>query len=121
MRVPAFFSDASKKLFLHFSMAGLFCIITLQLLFFGHSLENLLIFRASEAVPRLWSPRITSDVQVKLTIPCPIPRPHYSARPKRFGSRGPARSPRIRHRSELSNHFHPADRNSYIDKEEQKG
>ena len=26
-------------------MAGLFCIITLQLLFFGHSLENLLIFR----------------------------------------------------------------------------
>lgn len=45
MRVPDFFSDASKKLFLHFSMAGLFCIITLQLLCFGHSLENLLIFR----------------------------------------------------------------------------
>ena len=35
-----------------------------------------------------------------------VPRPHYSARPKRFGSRGPIenvfpdRSPRIRHRNE---------------------
>ena len=104
MRVPAFFSDASKKLFLDFSMAGLFCIITLQLLFFGHSLENLLIFRKDgvRSGTKTMVPRFTSDVQVKLTIPCPIPRPHYSARPKRFGSRGPVHSPRIRHRSELT-------------------
>ena len=39
---------------------------------------------------------------------CLVPRPHYPARPKRFESRGPsenvfcARSPRIRHRSELT-------------------
>ena len=39
---------------------------------------------------------------------CLVPRPHYSARPKRFGSRGPIenvipdRSPRIRHRNELT-------------------
>ena len=39
----------------------------------------------------------------------PSPRPHYSARPKCFGSRGPIenvsfpdRSPRIRHRNELT-------------------
>ena len=38
------------------------------------------------------------------------PRPHFSSRPKRFGSHGPcenvrpfpARSPRIRHRNELT-------------------
>ena len=41
--------------------------------------------------------------------PCLVPRPHYSARPKRFGSRGPIenvvfpdRSPRIRYRNELT-------------------
>ena len=39
---------------------------------------------------------------------CLVPRSHYPARPKRFESRGPsenvfcARSPRIRHRSELT-------------------
>ena len=39
---------------------------------------------------------------------CLVPRPHYPARPKRFESRGPsenvfcAHSPRIRHRSELT-------------------
>ena len=41
---------------------------------------------------------------------CLVPRPHYSARPIRFGSRAaseevrafPARSPRIPHRSELT-------------------
>ena len=39
---------------------------------------------------------------------CLVPRPEYSARPKRFGSRGPSedlfltRSPRIRHLSELT-------------------
>ena len=41
---------------------------------------------------------------------CLVPRPHYSARPKHFGSRGPcenvrpfpARSSRIRHRNELT-------------------
>ena len=41
---------------------------------------------------------------------CLVPRPHYSARPKRFGSRGPCenvrpfpvRSSRIRHRNELT-------------------
>ena len=41
---------------------------------------------------------------------CLVPRPHYSARPKRFGARGPIenvkmfpdRSPRIRHRNELT-------------------
>ena len=36
---------------------------------------------------------------------CLVPRPHYSARPKRFGSRGhvfPDRSPRVRHRNELT-------------------
>ena len=39
-----------------------------------------------------------------------VPRPHFSSRPKNFGSRGPcenarpfpARSPRIRHRNELT-------------------
>ena len=43
-------------------------------------------------------------------ITCVVPRPHYSARPKRLASRGPsenvraflARSPRIRHRNELT-------------------
>ena len=43
-------------------------------------------------------------------FPCLVPRPHYSAQPKRFGSRGPIenvrtfpdRSPRIRHRNELT-------------------
>ena len=41
--------------------------------------------------------------------PCLVPRPHYSPRPKRFGSRGPIenvvfpdRSPRIRHRNDLT-------------------
>ena len=39
---------------------------------------------------------------------CLVPRPHFSSRPKRFRSRGPcenvfsARSPRIRHRNELT-------------------
>ena len=39
---------------------------------------------------------------------CLVPRPHYSARPKRFGSRGPIenvfpdRWSRIRHRNELT-------------------
>jgi len=41
---------------------------------------------------------------------CLVPRPHFSSRPKRFGSRGPCenvrafptRSPRIRHRNELT-------------------
>ena len=39
---------------------------------------------------------------------CLVPRPHFSSRPKRFGSCGPcenvfpARSPRISHRSELT-------------------
>ena len=38
---------------------------------------------------------------------CLVPRPHYSARPMRFGSRGPIenvtdRPPRIRHRNELT-------------------
>ena len=39
---------------------------------------------------------------------CLVPRPQYSARPKRFGSRGPSEdlfpacSPHIRHRSELT-------------------
>ena len=50
-----------------------------------------------------------STVYFILGISCLVPRPHYSARPKRFGSRGPsenvrpfpARSPRIRHRNEL--------------------
>ena len=45
-----------------------------------------------------------------MCTPCLVPRPHYSARPKRFGSRGPMenvrpfpdRSPRIRHRNELT-------------------
>ena len=38
----------------------------------------------------------------RLDTPCPVPRPHYSARPKRFGSRAPsenvfqASTPRIR-------------------------
>ena len=44
------------------------------------------------------------------TDACLVPRPHFSSRPKRFGSRGPcenvrafpARSPRIRHRNELT-------------------
>ena len=46
--------------------------------------------------------------QRKWRSSCLVPRPHYSARPKRFESRGPsenvfrARSPRIRHRSELT-------------------
>ena len=41
-------------------------------------------------------------------LSCLVPRPHYSARPKRFGSRGPIenvfpdRSPRIGHRNELT-------------------
>ena len=43
-------------------------------------------------------------------FPSLVPRPHFSSRPKRFGSRGPcenvrafpARSPRIRHRNELT-------------------
>ena len=33
---------------------------------------------------------------------CLVPRPHYFARPKRLGTRGHARSPRRRHRNELS-------------------
>ena len=45
-----------------------------------------------------------------LEVNSPVPRPHYSARPIRLGSRAPseevmafpARSPRIRHRSELT-------------------
>ena len=44
------------------------------------------------------------------TDACLVARPHFSSRPKRFGSRGPcenvrafpARSPRIRHRNELT-------------------
>ena len=51
-----------------------------------------------------------STVYFILRISCLVPRPHYSARPKRFGSPGPsenvrpfpARSPRIRHRNELT-------------------
>ena len=44
-------------------------------------------------------------------LPRLVPRPHYSARPKRFGSRGasedvrhlpPFHTPRIRHRSKLT-------------------
>ena len=31
-----------------------------------------------------------------------VPKPHYSARPLCFGSRGPSLSPRIRHRSALT-------------------
>ena len=45
-----------------------------------------------------------------LEVNCLVPRPHYSARPICFGSRGPSeevrtlptRSPRIQHRSELT-------------------
>ena len=33
-------------------------------------------------------PRRTCSVAVRV-VPCLVPRPHYSARPKRFGSRGP--------------------------------
>ena len=44
-----------------------------------------------------------------MKVACLVPRSYYSARPKPFGPRGqsedvcfPARSPRIRHRSELT-------------------
>ena len=45
--------------------------------------------------------RFTSHVQTCLAT-CIVPRPHYSARPKRFGSRGPSGSPPILHRNELT-------------------
>ena len=62
----------------------------------------------------LLAPIETEDVILLATqardSPCLVPRPHYSAQPKRFGSRGPNenvkmfpnRSPRIRHRNELT-------------------
>ena len=34
------------------------------------------------------------------TTTCLVPRPHYSARPKRFGSRGPSEN--VRHRQKSS-------------------
>ena len=35
-------------------------------------------------------------------LPCLVPRPHFSSRPKRFGSRGPCENvPRIRHRKRI--------------------
>ena len=52
-----------------------------------------------------------SNMQLKLSFYdwcCLVPRPHFSSRPKRFGSRGPcenvlsARSPRIRDQNELT-------------------
>ena len=65
------------------------------------------------------APQYTSQKALVLTLkrlncarlrPCLVPMSHYSERPKHFGSRGPgenvkmfpARSPRIRHRSELT-------------------
>ena len=44
--------------------------------------------------------RFTSHVQTCLAT-CIVPRPHYSARPKRFWSYGPSGSPLMRHRNEL--------------------
>ena len=30
-----------------------------------------------------------------MVLSCPVPKPHYSARPKRFGSRGPSKNVRL--------------------------
>ena len=82
----------------HSFCALLFCVYTKQVNSGGGGV--LLEFRVGMCRPFLKI--LTLPQTKKMSFSCLVPRPHYSTRPKRFGSRGPIRSPRIRHRNELT-------------------